>query len=187
MWIDTAAARALAAKLEKTSNPSRFLRTECARLIRELADTVDRRPATSALPPLASALAHDTTAARLSGLSPGAYLAAPAFVPGRPGPSDLRSWAAWVLAEAAQVPPWSLGSDKRFISDLWARLGTRAAPSLQAFKERLFQAHQARLLSMSRADLVEAMPPDKVAVSEFEYLGSTWHFVRVPDPLRPWG
>ncbi len=40
-------------------------------------------------------------------------------------------------------------------------------------------ANNARLLDLSRADLVQAMDPDDVRLSEVNYLNATFHFVRI--------
>jgi hypothetical protein len=50
---------------------------------------------------------------------------------------------------------------------------------LKSFKQRLTEANHARLLDLSRADLVEAMNPDDVRQSEAAYQGATFHFVRI--------
>jgi len=50
---------------------------------------------------------------------------------------------------------------------------------LESFKRMLLRANQKGLLSLSRADLVEAMNAEDVRRSEIESLGDTVHFVRV--------
>ncbi len=40
-------------------------------------------------------------------------------------------------------------------------------------------ANNARMLDLSRADLVQAMDPDAVRLSEMHYLNATFHFVRI--------
>ena len=50
---------------------------------------------------------------------------------------------------------------------------------LDGFKGRLAEANNARLLDLSRADMVEAMDPDDVRLSEVPYLGAVFHFVRI--------
>ena len=52
-----------------------------------------------------------------------------------------------------------------------------------AFKQRLAEANNARLLDLSRADLVQAMDPEDVRLSEVAYLNATFHFIRI-DPER---
>ncbi len=50
---------------------------------------------------------------------------------------------------------------------------------LPAFKQRLAEANNARLLDLSRADLVQAMDPDDVRLSEVTYLNAAFHFIRI--------
>jgi len=50
--------------------------------------------------------------------------------------------------------------------------------SLADFKKRLVAAHRAGLLTLARADLVEAMDRWDVAKSEAAYLSATYHFIR---------
>ena len=52
-----------------------------------------------------------------------------------------------------------------------------------AFKRRLAEANNARLLDLSRADLVQAMDPEDVRLSEVAYLNATFHFIRI-EPER---
>ena len=51
------------------------------------------------------------------------------------------------------------------------------------FKQRLAEANNARLLDLSRADLVQAMDPEDVQLSEVSYLNASFHFIRI-DPER---
>jgi len=137
IWIDTAAVRQLAAKLRTEPKPSKFLRVECARTMGELADALDElkgTPARSA--PLTSAISEAATARRLGALPPlpaplGASPRSTSYGPihSTAAPADLKGWSAWVLAEAAHVSAWRPEAESRFISDVWARVGTRAAPS----------------------------------------------------------
>jgi hypothetical protein len=50
---------------------------------------------------------------------------------------------------------------------------------LDGFKQRLAEANNARLLDLSRADMVEAMDPEEVSLSEVDYLGARYHFVLI--------
>lgn len=102
---------------------------------------------------------------------------------------SLREFAAIVRAELPYVLPepaaegrarGRFGDRKVFISALWRMLRTH--PRLRgmtgpAFKQRLFEAHRARLLTLARADLVAAMDPSEVADSEYDAGGATFHFV----------
>ncbi len=72
------------------------------------------------------------------------------------------------------------GHKSVFISDVAAELGIQLR-DLDAFKDLLRPMGRAGLVRMSRADLVEAMDPGKVDMSEMFVLGGssgpTWHFV----------
>lgn len=70
------------------------------------------------------------------------------------------------------------GDDKVFIVALWHQLGGAKAMPLKDFKTRVVAAHVARLLTLARADLVEAMHPLDVSESEATYQRATFHFVR---------
>ena len=80
-------------------------------------------------------------------------------------------------------PTGRFGDSKVFIAHVW-RAQLQSDPAfrtmdLAAFKERLAEANNARLLDLSRADLVQAMDPDDVRQSEVHYLNATFHFVRI--------
>ena len=98
----------------------------------------------------------------------------------------LADFAATVKEAIARVPDSGrFGSRKVFVSSLWEALrdAERAHQNLDTFKEQLFAAHRAQLLSLARADLVAAMPPTMVARSQMEPdRGVTYHFV--VDPAR---
>ena len=106
-----------------------------------------------------------------------------AFVPppARP-PVDLRSFAEQVKSTARDCPTGRFGDNKVFIAHVWKALQVDPAfrtMELAAFKEHLAEANNARLLDLSRADLVQAMDPDDVRQSEVHYLNATFHFVRI--------
>lgn len=93
----------------------------------------------------------------------------------------LAEFAARVVHEAQRAQEGRFGERKVFI----AHLSQRLAPSFNldeaAFKAKLVESHRAGLLTLSRADLVGAMPPEAVAASETSYQGATFHFV-VAEP-----
>jgi hypothetical protein len=100
-----------------------------------------------------------------------------------PAPSvfDLPSFAAQVKSAARDCPTGRFGDNKVFIAHVWKALQADLAfgtMELAAFKEHLAEANNARLLDLSRADLVQAMDPDDVRQSEVHYLNATFHFVR---------
>ena len=90
---------------------------------------------------------------------------------------------AAAIVNAAKSAPESakFGDDRVYISDLYVISGASEAMSLAAFKEALVAYHRAGQLSLSRADLVEAMAAEKVEASEATYLSATWHFVNLPE------
>ena len=95
---------------------------------------------------------------------------------------DLPAFAERVKAAARDCPTGRFGDNKVFIAHVWkasSRIPRFATMDLDAFKERLAEANNARLLDLSRADLVQAMDPDDVRQSEVHYLNATFHFVRI--------
>lgn len=118
-------------------------------------------------------------------VGPGAEPApeAPEFKAAPAPPFDLRNFAATVRELALTAPAEDRFHDnKAFISALGRRYEREAdAPklSLAEFKQRLVEANRAGLLSLGRADLVQAMDPRLVAESETEYLNARFHFVLI--------
>jgi hypothetical protein len=95
---------------------------------------------------------------------------------------DLPAFAEQVKSTARNCLTGRFGENKVFIAHVWKAI--QADPNLGAmdfstFKERLTEANHARLLDLSRADLVQAMDPDDVRQSEVHYLNATFHFVRI--------
>jgi len=95
---------------------------------------------------------------------------------------DLPTFAEHVKAGARVSPTGRFGDSKVFISHVWRAVQSDPAfrtMDLATFKERLAEANNARLLDLSRADLVQAMDPKDVEESELHYLNATFHFVRI--------
>jgi hypothetical protein len=97
-------------------------------------------------------------------------------------PIDLLHFAGRVLAAARGCPTGRHGDSKVFIVHVWRTL--QDEPEFRemgylTFKQRLAEANNARLLDLSRADLVQAMDPDDVRLSEVAYLNATFHFIRI--------
>lgn len=69
--------------------------------------------------------------------------------------------------------------NKVFISALHERIGGKMP--LDTFKSKLWEAHQSGLLSLNRADMVEAMPARAVDKSQVNLFNGRvqYHFVRV--------
>lgn len=102
-------------------------------------------------------------------------------------PLNLAEFARRVVAAARTSPTGWFGDAKVFISHVWQAI--QVDPSIRAagqptFKDRLIEAHRARLLELARADLVEAMDPVDVRESATTYQNVIYHFVRVEEPVR---
>lgn len=94
---------------------------------------------------------------------------------------DLADFARKVKAVADACTSGRFGSDKVFISHVWNSLQDDSdfhLKDLAAFKQHLGEANNARLLDLSRADLVQAMDPEDVRLSEVSYHNATFHFIR---------
>ncbi|HEX8434019.1 hypothetical protein [Archangium sp.] len=102
----------------------------------------------------------------------------PTFFDAPPRREELRTFAERVKEAAKASTTGHFGEDKVFISHVW-RILQKQARGLdeRTFKDRLVEANRERLLSLSRADLVEAMDPRDVAASETRYLGASFHFI----------
>jgi hypothetical protein len=97
-------------------------------------------------------------------------------------PFDLHSFADHVKLAARNCSTGRFGDNKVFIAHVWKAVQGDPAyqtMDLNFFKERLTEANNARLLDLSRADLVQAMDPDEVRESEVHYLNATFHFIRI--------
>jgi hypothetical protein len=97
-------------------------------------------------------------------------------------PLDLAQFARAVLVAARRCQSGRYGDNKVFIAHVWTALQHDPGfdgMDLAAFKTRLAEANNARLLDLSRADLVQAMNPQDVQLSEVSYLNATFHFIRV--------
>jgi hypothetical protein len=99
-----------------------------------------------------------------------------------PAPSlDLDRFARRVREAAQASPSGRFGAGKVFVIHVWRALESDpefAGMGLDGFKRRLAEANNARI-ELARADLVEAMDPEDVRLSEVPYLGATFHFIRL--------
>ncbi|MGZ3390761.1 MAG: hypothetical protein ACXVCF_14360 [Isosphaeraceae bacterium] len=97
-------------------------------------------------------------------------------------PSGLADFVQKVRAAAEECASGRFGDNKVFIIHVWRALQNDPdfrGMDLPAFKQRLAEANNARLLDLSRADLVQAMDPDDVRLSEVTYLNAAFHFIRI--------
>ncbi|WP_437673163.1 hypothetical protein [Sorangium sp. So ce131] len=94
---------------------------------------------------------------------------------------DSSAFAARVVEVARGSETGRFGQNKVFISHVFRKLVQMGDVDgdAAAFKERLVAAHRQGLLSLSRADLVEAMDPKDTEASETRHLSATFHFVVV--------
>lgn len=96
----------------------------------------------------------------------------------------LPAFAGRVRAAAAASATGRWHGNKVFISHVWDELrrhGGAGAMSFADFQRRLIEANRAQLVELSRADLVQAMPPADVAASETTHVNASFHFVRLDD------
>lgn len=122
--------------------------------------------------------ARDDRVQTVPGLSPTPEPAPPSS----PAPLDLEHFARTVVAAARACATGRFGDNKVFIIHVWRSLQDDPAfraMGLAAFKHRLAEANNARLLDLSRADLVQAMDPEDVRLSEVNYLNASFHFIRI--------
>ncbi|APW61537.1 hypothetical protein [Paludisphaera borealis] len=108
--------------------------------------------------------------------------AAPQPTPAPSAALDLDDFARRVQAAARGCKTGRYGEGKVFIVHVWRAL--QADPAFHggdfpAFKARLAEANNARLLNLARADLVQAMDPEDVLLSEVVYMTASFHFIRI--------
>ena len=119
----------------------------------------------------------------LTGRSMGKFQSpAPSHPASLPPAFDLAAFARKVKAAAEACTSGHFGDDKVFISHVWNSLKNDTdfyIKDLAVFKQHLAEANNARLLDLSRADLVQAMDPDDVRLSEVTYLNAAFHFIRI--------
>lgn len=107
---------------------------------------------------------------------------APVLAPTPTVPLDLDTFARRVREGARSSPSGRFGENKVFVVHVYRALRDDpeiAALGLDGFKRRLAEANNARRLNLSRADMVEAMDPEDVRLSEISYLGAHYHFVLI--------
>jgi hypothetical protein len=97
---------------------------------------------------------------------------------GKAWPDDPEHLAERILTAARTMRSGRFGDDKVFVSHLFRVLSPPHA-SLEQFKSELLELHRHQRLTLSRADLVEAMDPRDVAESEIRHQNATFHFVRL--------
>ncbi len=99
-------------------------------------------------------------------------------------PAGLRQFGRQVQETARHCSSGWFGPRKVFISHVWQDFQAKNADyqlDEATFKSWLVQANREGCLSLSRADLVEAMNPQDVADSETTYLNASFHFIHLPE------
>ena len=95
---------------------------------------------------------------------------------------DLSNFASATLSAARACPTGWFGDNKIFISHAWHQLIREprfASLDAATFKRRLVEANTQGLLALSRADLVQVMPPADVDESATTFQNATFHFINV--------
>ena len=100
-----------------------------------------------------------------------------------PAPTAYEEWAALVL-EAARATSHRFGEDKALIAGVLAELAARLKPNnpvalRETVRQLLPELNRRGLVSLSRADLPQALDPLLVARSEVRYLNASFHFVNL--------
>jgi hypothetical protein len=97
----------------------------------------------------------------------------------RKAETDLTMFAERVQAAARRCTSGRFGQNKVFIAHVWREVRSELNEmQIDAFKDLLARANNRGLVSLSRADLVEAMEPRDVEESEIPYLNARFHFIR---------
>lgn len=97
-------------------------------------------------------------------------------------PFDLEAFANTVKSVSRMCPTGRFGDNKVFISHVWNQLHDEpqfALLGLTGFKQKLIEANRARLLTLSRADMVELQNPDDLDQSETTFLNAVYHFILI--------
>lgn len=98
---------------------------------------------------------------------------------------DLTAFARTALAAARASATGRFGDNKVFINHAWRQWAAEPGVppmDLDTFKARLVEANREGLLTLSRADLVQAMNAEDVRESETHYLNGSYHFVLLEEP-----
>jgi hypothetical protein len=106
-----------------------------------------------------------------------------------PAPFNLAVFAHRVNDAARQAPTGRWLDDRVFIAHVWKevqRRGDDPEMTFAQFQGHLVTAHNARLVRLSRGDLIAALPADDVRASETDDGEATFHFVRL-DLAQPEG
>jgi hypothetical protein len=95
-------------------------------------------------------------------------------------PKDLQAFAKNVISVARSPQSKKFHDDRVFIGSV-KDLGFPRMPRAK-FDSMLIEAHRARLLRLTRADLVGAMDQNLVEHSEVKFQSAAFHFIAIDDP-----
>ena len=109
------------------------------------------------------------------------FLPEPSSASQAPDGFDLQAFATEVIAAANACEEGRFGRAKVFLAYVYRSYRARNPKGLDRahFDQALLQAHKTQLLTLSRADLVDAMNPDDVASSLVVDGAATFHFLRL--------
>ena len=99
----------------------------------------------------------------------------------------LSDFASATLSAARACPTGWFGDNKIFINHVWRRFNAEpqfGTLDAATFKRNLVEANTQGLLALSRADLVQVMPPVDVDESATTFQNATFHFINV-DRKQP--
>lgn len=97
---------------------------------------------------------------------------------------DLATFAARVV-QVAKLPGTSRhGGDRAWLGSIYDEGKPWGGLDLEAFKLRCIEAHRKGLLTLTRADLSSAHNFITTERSEAKYLGASFHFVALDEPIR---
>ncbi len=104
----------------------------------------------------------------------------------KPVPVELKTFVKHLTDAAGRSPTGWFGDDLVFISHVWKHVRNSAefqTLDFVDFQGKLIAANRAQLLTLSRADLVQAMDSTDIKESETSYLNSVFHFIRIRRAL----
>lgn len=96
-------------------------------------------------------------------------------------PASVEELAKSATAAAAETKTGGFGDNKVFISHVYETMKKKhPGLTMDEFKAGLVEANGRKLLTLSRADLVQAMNLEDVEASEIKHLNGRFHFILSP-------
>lgn len=90
---------------------------------------------------------------------------------------DLKLFAQKVINVAKRCKTGWFGDKKIFISHVWRAFNQQIEIPIDDFKDLLVKANHQGLITLARADLVDAMDPNDVMESRTNYLNGVFNFI----------